>query len=183
MNDKNIYIDMDGVIADFFKAMEYRYGVEHWKSLNIEYTLKDIKGTSFFGQLPKFDTSDALVEYINTLTKGEWNILSSPLRNDYENSTFWKTHWLDKNNYTPKRAIFTGRKESYATRVAGVPNILVDDKPKNIDKWVDKGGIGIVYQANENGLDYLQNAIKNAFDFQEPVVYTEYIEKDAQLGR
>ena len=39
-------------------------------------------------------------------------------------------------------------------------HILIDDKPKNIEKWIAKGGIGIRYQANENSLDYLYKQIE-----------------------
>ena len=43
------------------------------------------------------------------------------------------------------KLIFTGMKEKYATnKLDGSPNILVDDKPTNISRWKDKGGIGIL---------------------------------------
>ena len=38
-------------------------------------------------------------------------------------------------------------------------NILIDDKPDNINKWIDKGGIGILYQANQDSLEYLYNKL------------------------
>jgi len=162
-----IYLDMDGVIADFFGALEKHYKVEHWKDLpNIEQTLKDLKGTDFFGNIPKFETSDKLIEYVDRLTYGDWNILSSPLRDDHQNSSFWKRHWLTKHNYKPTESIFTGRKEKYATTPTNednvtynTSNILIDDKPENIKRWREKGGIGIQYQANENDLHLLINEI------------------------
>ena len=158
-NKPNIYLDMDGVIADFFGALEKHYKVEHWKDLpNIEETLKDLKGTDFFGNIPKFKTSDTLIEYVDRLTNGDWNILSSPLRDDHQNSSFWKRHWLTKHGYKPTESIFTGRKEKYAT-TNSIPNILIDDKPKNIQRWREKGGIGIQYQANENELHLLLHEI------------------------
>ena len=158
-NKPNIYLDMDGVIADFFGALEKHYKVEHWKDLpNIEETLKDLKGTDFFGNIPKFKTSDTLIEYVDRLTNGDWNILSSPLRDDHQNSSFWKRHWLTKHGYKPTESIFTGRKEKYAT-TNSIPNILIDDKPKNIEKWIAKGGIGILYQANQDSLQELYNKV------------------------
>jgi hypothetical protein len=45
-------------------------------------------------------------------------------------------------------------KEKFATdKLDGTPNILVDDKPSNIKRWIEKGGIGILYQANEHDLE------------------------------
>ena len=48
-----IYLDMDGVIADFFKALEKRYNVKHWKEVDMEQSVSDLKGTDFFGHIPK----------------------------------------------------------------------------------------------------------------------------------
>ena len=42
-------------------------------------------------------------------------------------------------------------------------NILIDDKPTNIQKWIDKGGIGILYQANQDSLDYLYNKLNKYY--------------------
>jgi len=54
------------------------------------------------------------------------------------------------------KLIFTGMKEKYATDpLDGKPNVLVDDKPSNIDRWIKKGGIGVLYQANEDSVEEL----------------------------
>ena len=74
---RKVYVDMDGVIADFFKALEIKYNVKHWKEVDIHQSIQDLKGTDFFGTIPKFKTSDKLISYINKLTDGDWIILSS----------------------------------------------------------------------------------------------------------
>ena len=158
-----IYVDMDGVIADFFSELASHYGVDHWKDLpDKDKSVKELKGTDFFGRLPKFETSDDLIAFVDEVTDGQWSILSSPLRDDHENSSFWKRQWLDKHDYHPQEAIFTGRKEKYAT-TDGVPNILIDDRPQNLERWKAKGGIAIRYQANENTLEELKDKINDVF--------------------
>ena len=50
--------------------------------------------------------------------------------------------------------IFTSNKHKYATSpLTRRPNILIDDKPENISRWNEAGGIGIRYQANEDDLE------------------------------
>ena len=143
---RKVYVDMDGVIADFFGDMAKKNGVEHWKQAHDwQASIMSLEGTDFFGDLSKFDTSDELIRCVNNLTEGEWYILSSPLTDDIDNSIFWKKHWLDKHGYQPKEAIFTSKKYEYATG-----NILIDDHFSNIEKWVEHGGYAIRYQANED---------------------------------
>ncbi len=44
---RKVYVDMDGVIADFFAALEKKYNVKHWKELDINQSIQDLKGTDF----------------------------------------------------------------------------------------------------------------------------------------
>lgn len=165
-----IYLDMDGVIADFFKGLESHYGVNHWKMLREDQIL-GLKGTDFFNTLQPFKTSHKLVDFVKDITvqnNMQWGINSSPLRGDMMNSTYWKRWWLERWNWMPQisNLVFTGRKENYAVnKFDGTPNILIDDKPTNLTKWIAKGGIGIRYQANEDDLEeYLFPKIKEAIE-------------------
>ena len=151
-----VYLDMDGVLADFFGGVEFLYGVEHWKELTNDKT-KDLKkqvidritGTDFFAVLPKF------------LTGGKFSINTSPLRGDHENSAKYKKVWISNNIEQPDEIIVTGRKETYAKdKGTGTPNILIDDRPINIQKWQSAGGYGILYQANRDPLSKVQQALE-----------------------
>ena len=161
-----VYLDMDGVIADFFGGVERLYGVDHWKQLTSDKT-KDLRqdvidriaGTDFFAHLPKFSSADTLIEMIKKFTGGQYSILTSPLRGDTENSGYYKKVWIGKNIVKPDDIIVTGRKETYATK-NGVPNILIDDRPINIEKWQSKGGYGILYQANKHPLSKVSQALE-----------------------
>ena len=162
-----VYLDMDGVLADFFGGVEFLYGVEHWKQLTNDKT-KDLKkevidritGTDFFAVLPKFDTADALIDMVKKFTGGKFSINTSPLRGDHENSAKYKKVWISNNTEQPDEIVVTGRKESYAKdKGTGTPNILIDDRPINIQKWQAAGGYGILYQANRDSLTKVQKGL------------------------
>jgi hypothetical protein len=164
-----VYLDMDGVLADFFGGVEFLYGVEHWKELTNDKT-KDLKkqvidritGTDFFAVLPKFPTADALIDMVKKFTGGKFSINTSPLRGDHENSAKYKKVWISNNIEQPDEIIVTGRKESYAKdKGTGTPNILIDDRPVNIQKWQAAGGYGILYQANRDSLEKVKKGLED----------------------
>jgi len=164
-----VYLDMDGVLADFFGGVEFLYGVEHWKELTNDKT-KDLKkkvidritGTDFFAVLPKFSTADALIDMVKKFTGGKFSINTSPLRGDHENSAKYKKVWIQNNIEQPDDIIVTGRKESYAKdKASGTPNILIDDRPVNIQRWQDAGGYGILYQANRDSLEKVKKGLED----------------------
>ena len=163
-----VYLDMDGVMADFFGGIEKLYGVAHWKELTSDRT-KDLKaeviekitGTNFFETLPKFTSADQLIDLVKKFTGGTFSICSSPLRGDNANSAKWKKVWINKNIEQPQETIITGRKESYAVnKQTKQPNILIDDRPINIQKWNSAGGFGILYQANRDSLSKIKTELE-----------------------
>ena len=164
-----VYLDMDGVLADFFGGVEFLYGVEHWKELTNDKT-KDLKkqvidritGTDFFAVLPKFPTADALISMVKKFTGGKFSINTSPLRGDHENSAKYKKLWIANNIEQPDEIVVTGRKETYAkNKGTGTPNILIDDRPINIQRWQAAGGYGILYQANRDNLTKVQKGLED----------------------
>ena len=163
-----IYLDMDGVLADFFAEYAKLAGITSGNYRDIppakaDPTLDKMIGTDFFLRLPKFPTADNLVKLVLSYGK-VYNICSSPLRGDHKNSEHWKREWIKKNlTPQPTEIIITGQKERHAVNADGSPNILIDDRGTNIVAWRARGGIGIKYQADEDSLDLVKKALKHIY--------------------
>ena len=163
-----IYLDMDGVLADFFAEYAKLAGVTSGSYRDIppakaDPTLNQMVGTDFFHRLPKFPTADSLVKLVLKYVK-TYGICSSPLRGDHANSGHWKRVWIKDNlNPQPGEILITGQKEHYAVNADGIPNILIDDRGTNIVAWRSRGGIGIKYQADEDSLQIVADGLMRAF--------------------
>ena len=167
-----VYLDMDGVLCDFFE--EYaklaeippdesgRYSYRNIPPAKSDPTLNKMVGTDFFARLPKCPTADTLVNMVSNVF-GHYNICSSPLRGDHENSAKQKKIWISNHlNPQPRDIIITADKSKYAVQEDGTPNVLIDDRGDNITRWEAAGGVGIKYQADENGLDTVTKGLKRA---------------------
>lgn len=167
-----VFLDMDGVLCDFFE--EYaklagnpkdgsgRYNYRNIPAAKTDPTLNKMIGTDFFARLPKFPTADSLVNMVVKIF-GHYNICSSPLRGDHENSAHHKKVWLRDNlSVQPSRVIITPNKAKHATQPDGTPNVLIDDRGSNITAWEAAGGVGIKYQADEDSLDVVVKGLKRA---------------------
>ena len=170
-----IFLDMDGVLADFFSEYAKLAGVPaDVKSGRADYrnipaelrepVIAQMRGTDFFYRLPKFASADRLVNMVVQVF-GYYNICSSPLRGDHQNSEAMKRAWIAENlDPQPAKIIITPRKGKYAKQQDGTPNILVDDRNTVLTEWEQSGGIGIKYQADENGLDTVARGLRRAFE-------------------
>ena len=159
-----VYLDMDGVIANFFEEYAKLAGVKSYRDVpaaKVDPTLDKMIGTDFFNKLPKFPVSDKIVS-IAIQAGGGYGIISSPLRNDFKNSERWKREWIKRElNPQPDEIFITPNKATHAV-TNGVPNVLIDDRGDNISKWEAAGGIGIKFQADEDSLKVILDGLKRA---------------------
>ena len=145
------YIDMDGVLADFFGEWAKLMNVKHFthigKEHNIDDALQKIRDTDqFWLELPLLPQARELLELVKKV-KGSYNICSSPLADDPKSEPH-KREWIKKNLafFPPKNVYITHNKPQYATQKDGTPNILIDDYGVNINAWEAAGGIGYKYK-------------------------------------
>lgn len=142
-----IYVDMDGVLADFFGDWKKLVGKD-WRNItDIKPALQKIRDTEdFWLNLPVTSNAKNLLSLIKDI-KGSYKILSSPLPDD-PNSEPHKRQWIEKHLsfFPPKDVIITFDKAKYASQPDGTPNILIDDYGVNIGKWEAAGGMGFKHK-------------------------------------
>lgn len=144
-----VYVDMDGVLADFFGEVAREHDVEYWreihrKDLGIDQIAQE---PGFFKMLPVLPNAPALMKGVISLAS-KYSILSSPLMSNVEESSKEKMQWLQRHlkNHQPQAVIFDHEKYKYAQQPDETPNILIDDWETNIKLWEANGGIGILYR-------------------------------------
>jgi 5'(3')-deoxyribonucleotidase len=151
LNGKSIpevYVDMDGVLADFFGEWARLDSKDHYKDIdNPEAKLQLVREhPTFWLDLPVLPNAGKLLGFIKK-NIGFYKICSSPLAGD-PNSEPHKRIWIKKHlsAFPPTDVIITSNKAAYAVQFDGTPNILIDDFGKNIKKWNEAGGIGIKHK-------------------------------------
>jgi 5'(3')-deoxyribonucleotidase len=173
-----VFVDMDGVLADFFGEWTKLIGKD-WRNVkDIEPELQKIRDTDdFFLNLPLLPQAKNLLGVIKKV-KGSYTILSSPLPND-PNSEPHKREWIKKNLdfFPPENVIITHDKAKFATNQDGTPNILIDDFGKNIASWEAAGGEG--FKHKDHKFERTAKAIKKHMS--EPVEEKAVSKKQQQF--
>ena len=148
-----VYVDMDGVLADFFGEVAREHDVAYWREIH----RKDLgidqiaKQPEFFAGLPVLPNAGEFMQGVLHLTGNKYSILSSPLMSNVEESSKEKLEWLLRHlkNHQPQATIFDHEKYKFACQADGTPNILIDDWDTNIKLWEANGGIGILYEPKQ----------------------------------
>jgi hypothetical protein len=152
-NMPHLYLDMDGVQADFFGAWAKYMGLKHYKEIpHPEDAINALAHSSpenvynFFYDLDPLPGGLKIIQWLHQ-HKIPFTVLSAPLRGPYaEASRQAKRDWLDKYNPgTSNNAIFTSAKYKYAKNGDNV-NVLVDDFGKYLNAWDAAGGVAVKHE-------------------------------------
>lgn len=147
MSAPKIYVDMDGVVADFNRGWKEFTGNE----INNWVVITGDEWKYLKKQWPTFWMDLELMPYATQLWDAlkPYNpeILTAYPDNGWKEAGVGKTVWartvLGGNPVV--HAVARSQKKDYAKQRDGTPNILIDDMERNIDEWERAGGVGIRY--------------------------------------
>ncbi len=162
---KRIFIDMDGVLADFLRGIEApEYLGEPLTSdeegrTTYDNAKEELTNKRLFRNLPPMVDMYDLLAYVRHC-ETPWEILTAAGHVNRELVVFDKNEWI-KRYVDPSVVVnctFTGtQKAGYAYP----GSVLIDDRPKNIKAWEEAGGIGILHTSAKNTINALKSLRNN----------------------
>ena len=144
MKATKIYLDMDGVIADFVKRYKELYHMdprEAEKKKEFDKYFHDFIDKQSFATLDVMPGAVEAMIYLKNLHIPT-EILSSTAKPEYhEEISKQKKIWLETNGVPFKANFVPGKKNKY--KYATPSSIIIDDTYSVIEDWRNAGGIGI----------------------------------------
>jgi len=157
-----LYLDMDGVVADF-DAYAYNtlglgpsegiYPNSEWEKLR--------SNPRLYRDLEKTPYADELVFQCSVFAKrNNFNLkflTAVPKDNDLPWAFYDKFKWVEKNGFSNIPIMFGPySKDKHMHCKTG--DILIDDRTSNIEEWISAGGYGILHRTSyEHTLEELFN--------------------------
>lgn len=151
-----LYVDMDGVLADFdghfrdfYKGDSYDYSDKF--GLDSMWEFINDNDPHFFLNLKWMPGGEELWKFVRLYNP---TILSTPAytvkacRED-------KRKWIRSHLGPAVHYIFSNKKAKYATP----SSILIDDMEKNIRPWREAGGVGILHNSAEETISILKKLL------------------------
>ena len=138
-----IFVDMDGVLADFIKGVEgpkYLNGPFD-KQSDYDQRKVELSNAGLFFDLPPMNDMRTLVDYVKG-TGIDWEILSCSGVLNRDRVAKDKFVWIRK--HVDIDGLVTCTLKGKDKAIFARPGyVLIDDKASNITAWQDAGGIGI----------------------------------------
>jgi 5'(3')-deoxyribonucleotidase len=147
MNIQRIFIDMDGVLADFNTGVETLTGTPfpNTDKGHNDYDLRkeELTNKRLFRNLPPLPDMYELVGYVRH-TNLPWEILTAAGVINRELVVWDKNEWI-KEYISPTVVVTCTMTGSQKGMFAFEGSVLIDDRIKNIESWEANGGIGILH--------------------------------------
>lgn len=154
-----IYLDLDGVFADFFGVM-HSLGLDYHADPRAAWAVAE-KIPNFFATLPVIEAADQLFKHIKVMANKSGHeitfLTALPLpTGELRTAAGDKTYWVKRMLHTSKRVICVNHWSEKRNYANGTNSILIDDSARNVIDWCGAGSVGIVHHSNYNTLKTLE---------------------------
>jgi hypothetical protein len=152
-----IYLDMDGVIADFSKRYKELFGIDPSEADNyktFEKFFLQFIAQEQFSTLELMPDAFKLIDYLKSLDITTKILSSTSSESKDEAIRGQKFKWLETHNITFEPILVPGKrfKRQYATP----SSILIDDTESNINQWHEDGGVAILHTNIDDTINRLK---------------------------
>jgi 5'(3')-deoxyribonucleotidase len=154
-----LYLDMDGVVADFDRYAYELIGAPPSAGIYPEDKWEKLaKNERLYKDLEKTPYADELVDFCREFAWNKYNfyfLTAVPKNNDVPWAFYDKIVWAQK--HFPNIPVHFGpfSKDKYIHCNFG--DILIDDRISNIDEWRSAGGIAIHHTSFKETIEALKN--------------------------
>ena len=145
-----IFIDMDGVLADFNGYCQSKYGKNYSDIIDIQgfWHDKNQHKDLFINLIPLPSAYKMLNDLYNLalLYPIQFKVLTAlPHGGGYPEAELHKNQWIDK--YFPELSgkVLTGPYAVDKQNHCNKHDVLIDDNSRNVVQWSHKGGLGILH--------------------------------------
>ena len=149
---------MDGVLVDFIKGVSEMIGkpltADNKGHTEYDERKQELTDKRCFRKLPPMVDYHELIGYVKH-TGLNWEILTAAGAINRQLVVYDKTEWI-KEYVDPFVVVTCTYSGSQKAVFAKKGNILIDDRPKNIEAWEDAGGIGIIHKSAKHTIEELK---------------------------
>jgi FMN phosphatase YigB (HAD superfamily) len=142
-----IYLDLDGVLADFHKKFEETFGeapIRYQKNKDFYDKFDIFIKNKSFANLDMMPDAKDLLAYLKTIEVPIEILSSTAFPAVHNEITYQKEIWLKKHHITYPAIFVPGKKNK--KNFADETSILIDDTESNIDDWKQAGGTAILHK-------------------------------------
>ena len=145
-----LYLDLDGVFADFNKRVRFLSGGKDPKEIKSGMWKMIMADRDFFISLDMMPNADVLWDYVKQFEPKF--LTGAPPGNRAQSQ---KREWVVKQFGSQYQTIVLLKKEKVV--YAGSKHVLIDDMKENVQAWIDHGGIGILHRDVYSTIEQLKH--------------------------
>lgn len=156
---------MDGVVADFDKLACKLTNTDTLDGVNKSFMWSQIakyeqRGGEFWFDLEKMPDADELMAFLMKVSVEHGiSVEFLTAAGDFKSAPGQKTRWADM-YYAGVKPNIVRKSPEKAAQFASPTVVLIDDRLKSIEPWLEAGGIGILHTSAKDTIEKLNKLLE-----------------------